>query len=148
MNEPSELAAGWCWAKLTDLAQVWSGQTPKGIEEKTTSDGEIPWFKVGDMNHDGNERYMHSARKWLSSGDAASMQMRIFPAGSIIFPKRGGAIATNKKRLLAVPGCCDLNTMVVATSTELASYLWWWFATVNLSTLSDGSNVPQINHHD
>ena len=31
---------------------------------------------------------------------------------------------------------------------ELGDYLWWWFQTIDLSTLGDGSNVPQINHDD
>ena len=30
----------------------------------------------------------------------------------------------------------------------VGDYLWWWFQTIDLSTLADGSNVPQINHDD
>jgi len=31
---------------------------------------------------------------------------------------------------------------------EIASYFELWFSTIDLTTLADGSNIPQINHKD
>lgn len=138
----------WREAPLGDLADVVSGQTPKGVEERARSTGEIPWIKVGDMNLEGNEREMARARAWLSEADARSLRVHVRPAGTIIFPKRGGAIATNKKRVLSRPAVFDLNTMGLVPRPGLGAWLWWWFQSVDLARLSDGSNVPQINHGD
>ncbi len=143
-----ELPEGWGWASLIQLGFVESGQTPKGVENHIRKQGEIPWFKIGDMNRPGNERFMKTASSWISWDAARTLGFHIHPAGTITFPKRGGAIATNKKRLLTQPGCYDLNTMGLIIDPRILAYVWWWFAGVDLDKLSDGSNVPQINHGD
>ena len=131
---------------LSDVATVVSGQTPKGL--KTSSEGPIPYFKVGDMNAaDGH--HMSMAREYVTEAQAAAARLRVHPPGTVIFPKRGGAIATNKKRVLVVPAALDLNTMAVIPGDNLESgYLYVYFETIDLAALSDGSNVPQINHGD
>ena len=148
MSEANSLPRGWTTAKLSEIAHVRSGHTPKGIEELTKPEGQIPWFKISDMNRDGNEKQMFHAQAWLSEEDVTSLRMHLFQAGTIVFPKRGGAIATNKKRMLSIPSCLDLNTMAVIPFPDMTAFVWWWFAALNLATLSDGSNVPQINHSD
>jgi len=67
-----------------------------------------------------------------------------------VFPKRGGAIATNKKRRLGIHACVDLNTMAATDYPENVNpdYVWYWFQTIDLASISDGSNVPQINNHN
>jgi type I restriction enzyme S subunit len=112
------------------------------------SSGEIPWFKVGDMNEPGNERYMNKSEKYLSRTEVGGLRLTVFPLGTVIFPKRGGAIATNKKRQLVMPSCADLNTMAFVPVELVSRYLWWWFCSLDLGSLSDGSNIPQINHSD
>lgn len=111
-------------------------------------EGDIPWFRVADMNAPGNETYMVYGKDFLTTLQAESVGLHVRPAGTIIFPKRGGAIATNKKRLLHGPSAYDLNTMGVVPEPESADYLWLWFLKLDLGGLSDGSNVPQINNGD
>ncbi len=141
------LPTGWQHAQVGTLCDVCSGQTPAGIES-VSDDGELRWFKVGDMNTPGNEKYMVYGGKQLSVQEADRLGLHVQPAGTIIFPKRGGAIATNKKRILRSPACYDLNTMGIIPPDESLAYVWYWFASINLAGLSNGSNVPQINHKD
>jgi len=143
-----ELPEGWCWATVEQIGRIESGQTPNGIVDALVAEGDIPWFRVGDMNTSGNEKFMTQCGSWLKTVDAEQMKIHVRPAGTILFPKRGGAIATNKKRRLKYPSAYDLNTMGVVPDESVAEYLWLWFAQVDLATLSDGSNVPQINHSD
>jgi len=142
------LPEGWVWATVEQIGSVGSGHTPKGVAGYITPSGEIPWFRVGDMNLPGNERFMRNGTAFVSSTDAGLLGLRAFPPGTIVFPKRGGAIVTNKKRQLALPSALDLNTMGIVPSPLVAAYVWWWFQTVPLVALHDGSNVPQINHDD
>ncbi len=146
-NRPT-LPAGWCWASIVQVCDVRSGQTPTGINEQVNVTGDVPWFKVGDMNRDGNQIWMRQAIDFLSMEAVARLGLHVHPAGTIIFPKRGGAIATNKKRLLAFPSGYDLNTMGLIPATSVHDYVWAWFQGIDLKRLSDGSNIPQINHQD
>ena len=145
-HDDEQLPSGWMRVAIADIANIHSGQTPSGIKEHIQPNGDIPWFKVGDMNRDGNERFMDNGENFLTNEAADSLRMRVFPPYTLIFPKRGGAIATNKKRMLRQPACLDLNVMALVLPEESASYIWWWFQTINLAKLSDGSNVPQINN--
>ena len=140
------LPEGWCWATVDQLGEIRSGQTPKGIPAVPDELGTVVWFRVKDMNNPGNERWMTSGGLRMKSNLAEKLNLRIFPRGTIIFPKRGGAIRTNKKRLLDFPAACDLNLMAMIPNSEISGYLWLWFQGLDLAKLSDGSNVPQINN--
>ncbi len=141
------LPDSWISATVESIAIITSGQTPKGVTE-VVSQGEFPWFRVGDMNSHGNETYLKAAKVNLSKQDVEALRIRLRPPGTIVFPKRGGAIATNKKRILAQRSAYDLNTMGIYAIGLDHSYFWHWFMTIDLGNLSDGSNVPQINNDD
>ncbi len=137
---------GWPTRFLSDVVTIASGQTPKELTLEPS--GDVPFYKVGDMNlADG--AVMKGARGYVSVAQAAKLGLHVRPAGTVIFPKRGGAIATNKKRLLSRPAAYDLNTMGLVPGDDLLpEYLLLWLSTIDLSDLADGSNVPQINHGD
>jgi type I restriction enzyme S subunit len=143
-----DLPEGWRMSTVERLAKIGSGQSSKLIISKCETTGEIPWFKVSDMNLDGNEKFMRSSQNYLSQDNAEMLGMKIYPAGTIIFPKRGGAIATNKKRILIQPSCIDSNTMALTPHSCFGDYFWAWFTTMDLGILADGSSVPQINNPD
>ncbi len=133
---------------LLDVVTIANGQTPKGLLDQLDTvahDESVPYFKVGDMNH-ADGRYMSEARFHVSRETAARLGLHVREAGTVLLPKRGGAIATNKKRLLRAAAAFDLNTMGLVCGPEIVpEYLWHWFDGVDLGRLADGSNVPQIN---
>jgi type I restriction enzyme S subunit len=139
-------AGPWPRASVVEIAQVVSGQTPKGLA--SAPGGNIPFYKVGDMNN-ASHRVMGHAREYLDFTSVKNFKLHIRPPGTVIFPKRGGAIATNKKRILSESAVFDLNTMgLIPGETLEPRYLLNWLETIDLSTLADGSSVPQINHGD
>jgi type I restriction enzyme S subunit len=140
--------AGWVYCSVSQVCDVASGNTPAGVLDAVRPNGALPWFKVGDMNHSDNQQVMHHSDSWLSEADARALGLRLFPPRTLLFPKRGGAIATNKKRVLDRPGCADLNVMGITPCEVIDDYFRVWFDSVDLGKLSDGSNVPQINHKD
>lgn len=145
-TEVNTLPNGWLIAKFGTLFDVISGGTPKGIEE--TKGTEIPFYKVSDMNAEGNEHFMVNSIIRLSESERKQLGLSCYPPETLIFPKRGGAILTNKKRRLSVRACFDLNLMgIVSTSNQISKdYLWYWFQKLDLGKIYDGSNVPQINN--
>lgn len=141
-------SSGWQYKALSELATIASGNTPKGIDDIARETGAIPWFRISDMNSEGNERELRTARCYLGEEDVERLHLRLFPTGSIVFPKRGGAINTNKKRVLGQPSALDLNTMGITVPATMQPWIRVWFESIELKSLSDGSNVPQINHDD
>ncbi|TXI47884.1 MAG: restriction endonuclease [Lysobacter sp.] len=138
----------WTWATIEQLAELVSGHTPKDASKFVRDDGVVQWFKVGDMNAPGNESALVEASARFAQEDASELGLKIAPPGTIVFPKRGGAIATNKKRRLSIAAAYDLNMMGLVAVPSTAEWLWSWFKGIDLAKLSDGSNIPQINNPD
>lgn len=133
---------------LSRVVTIANGQTPRGLADRLVEqlkDDYLAYYKVGDMNT-GDGKFLTTSRTALSRSDAAELRLHVRPAGTLVLPKRGGAIATNKKRLLSSDAAYDLNTMGLIPEASLnPQYLWHWFQGIDLRKLSDGSNVPQIN---
>lgn len=108
-------------------------------------DGKVPYVKVGDMNLLENKQGILTSSKFVNIGNKTKL---LFPIGTTIFPKRGGAILTNKKRLTKVQICCDLNIMGAIPQNIHPLYLYFFFLEKDFSELVDGSTVPQINNTD
>lgn len=140
--------ASWRQVSLGDAVDLISGATPKGVPdhliEGSVEPGIIPFFKVGDMNLDATR--LTAARVSIRPDVADRLKMRIVPAGAIVFPKAGGAIATNKKRIVTRSGAIDLNCMAAVPGPSVdPGYLRLWFESLDLSKLSDGSVLPQLS---
>lgn len=146
-NPVTGLPQDWISTSIGEVSKVVGGNTPSKFEQRLSesarSDREMPFFKVGDMN--ASPRFMENARVFFAPDEAAIFKIEILRPGTIVFPKRGGAIATNKKRVLQRSGGIDVNCMAVVPSDDIEpDYLYWYFESVNISDLDDGSVIPQI----
>ena len=130
--------------RIGDICTLKSGTTLK--EDMLIEDGPIPYVKVSDMNLAGNEKYIVTANSYVDNNISEKM---LFPKGTVLFPKRGGAIGTNKKRIASKSVCADLNTMGVIPSERIRPlFLYYYFINIDFGTLYNGSSVPQINNTD
>lgn len=129
---------------LGELATFKSGASlPKDREQ---SSGDVIYAKVGDLNLTENSLAIVTSRVFV---DAKTAGKHIIPEGAVVFPKRGGAIATNKKRITVQECCLDLNLMSVIPGKKLGTrYLLAWFDSFDLADIANGSAVPQINNKD
>lgn len=136
---------GWVEQTVGEICTLKSGTSVSTSLEKQS--GDLPYVKVSDMSYEGNESEIHSSSRFLDIADIG--KNAVFPVGTTIFPKRGGAIMTNKKRLTAVPICADLNIMgVIPPDTLSARLLYYYFMNVDMKLLGSGSSIPQINNYD
>jgi type I restriction enzyme S subunit len=135
----------WVEAMIGDVCTLRSGTTvPVAIER---SMGSKPYVKVAEMTMPANRNGIQTSIRFLNESDVKPSW--VIPAGAVIFPKRGGAILTNKKRLVLVDICADLNIMSVIPSDMLTpDFLYFYFLTVDMRKLGSGSSIPQINNYD
>jgi type I restriction enzyme S subunit len=136
---------GWEVVQLGDVANFHAGSTLPDGEEFTGQLGGFLYLKVGDLNHPDNMTAIVRANLWAASRAKGIMA----PADSILIPKRGGAIGTNKKRLLTRQAVLDPNLMAISAGDGMShQYILRWFHTFDLMSIASGSSVPQLNKKD
>ena len=134
------------WKPLGEVADIVGGNVfPKEYQGDTIS--EVPFYKVSDMNNEGNEHYMHNACNYVDQSVIAKLKLKCMPENTVIFPKIGAAIATNKKRLLSQTSVCDNNIFGVIAKKEVqSSFLFYIFQNVDLMDFANGAGaVPSIS---
>jgi type I restriction enzyme S subunit len=147
-SSTAKLPNGWKKATIADVAYVSGGRTPTKFEQRLADsklpNRNIPFYKVGDMN--SALRYLSESRVYFAESETTDFGIEILKVGTVVFPKTGGAIATNKKRILEIPGAIDLNCMGVTANGVLhEKLLYWFFESFNLSSIADGTVLPQIS---
>lgn len=131
---------------IEDVLKIVSGNTPNGLKN-IANEGYIPFYKVSDMNLVGNEIYLSNSNIYLTEKEIKDLKIKLFPKGTIVFPKRGGAILTNKKRILSQDSTFDLNLMgIIPNDLYVSKFIYYYFLSIDLATIMDGSAVPQINN--
>jgi len=115
------------------------------IPEQGQASMEIPFLKVSDMTRPGNERLIQVWANTVSPEAAARLGAHVFPAGTIVFPKVGGALLTNKRRLLSRPSCIDNNMMGCVVRRGVLDYAFILMEHLDLGRLSNPGPVPATN---
>jgi type I restriction enzyme S subunit len=128
-------ASAMSYSQLENASNVANGVNVIGI-------------KVSDMNLPGNEIEFRSANLERQLPEKEALK-RTVPTNSIVFPKRGAAIATNKKRLTTGWTVLDPNLIaVMPTKVVNHRYLFHWFNTFDLKKITDPGPTPQLNKKD
>lgn len=132
----------WEIVKLGDVCEINNGYVLTNFEEN----GSIACIKVSDMNIRENSNCIYTSNHWIHKTDK-----KILPVNSIIFPKRGAAIATNKKRLTKIACLIDNNCMgLIIKDTNLINplYVFSFMLDFDLPSISNSAGVALINNGD
>lgn len=126
------------WQKfaLGDLVSIRAGQSPSFFNK-----GNVPYVKVDDLN---NSYWLQINTNYrVANNDRATLIAK----NSIVFPKRGAAILTNKIRVLGENAYIDTNMMALEVSKEISSnFLGFNIENCGLFRIADTSTIPQINN--
>lgn len=144
-EKPFELPGGWELVRFGECVVISSGNSFTKSEE--LDEGKYIYCKVGDMNLRGNETSITTSNFFINPNE--KQLNSLIQTGSIIFPKRGGAIATNKKKYVKNDIFADSNVMAVRPFSDvLLEYVMLWLSSFDLASLNTGTSVPQINNKD
>jgi type I restriction enzyme S subunit len=134
----------WKVLKLSDLG-FWAIGSGFPTSEQGNQDNDILFVKVSDMNLAGNEKFINFANNTITIETAKRIKINVHAAGTVIFPKIGGAIATNKRRILTRDTAIDNNclglTPKIGVSTE---WLYLLLSSIDLSKYQAGTSVPAL----
>ena len=143
-GDPVTNPKGWEVGTIGDHTSVGSGA---GFPNKYQGEasGDYPFYKVSDMNLPENERQMQTHNNAISDEVRVALRAKSHPIGTIIFPKIGAAIATNKKRVLTTPSCFDNNVIGIHPTNRISvSYLFELIQTKDLMDFANPGNPPSI----
>jgi restriction endonuclease S subunit len=130
--------------KLGEITEIKSG-AGFPLDKQGRLDQPIPFFKVGDMNTQGNEWAMLIFQHTISEATRRELGATLLPANSIVFPKVGAAIGTNKKRVISRPSCVDNNVMAIIPGDRITpEFLLAMLKAKNLTDFASNSNPPSI----
>lgn len=150
-TEIGRVPESWEVVKIGDVTTIRSSSMSYSELDGSASveDGvSVMGVKVSDMNLSGNEKEFLTANLQRNLPSAIASRKAV-PAGTVVFPKRGAAIATNKKRIATCPTVLDPNLIGVAPTEVVNSrYLYHWFDTFDLRTITDPGPTPQLNKKD
>ena len=139
----------WEQRKLGDIGKARSGVGFPDAEQGGVTG--IPFFKVSDMNLDGNENEMTVANNYVTAEQIAVHRWSpITELPAIFFAKVGAAVMLNRKRLCRFPFLLDNNTMAYSLrSTKWdADFAKALFGTVDLTSLVQVGALPSYNARD
>ena len=135
---------GWALWRGRDLFTLGGGHGPAEID--FSADGDSAFMKVDTFNTDGNQRYIRNPFARFHA--AKNPRVKCYPAGCLVFAKRGAAIEKNRVGMLSESTAVDPNLMVLATAERLRpAFFRFQLQHLNLSSLADNSGIPQINNH-
>ena len=120
---------------MGDCVEIISGEAPAKFQK-----GNINYVKVDDLNY-AYKIVINTQNKVLKNSSAKMVQ-----AGSVIFPKRGAAILTNKVRVLGVDSYMDTNMMALSSEKIDVDFLYIMLQKEGLYKIADTSTIPQINN--
>jgi len=90
---------------------------------------------------------MQMSNNWIEDDIVKKLRTKLFPKDTVIFPKVGAAVRTNKKRLLSRESLVDNNVMAVTIHDYdlcIPYYLLYWFESIDIVTLSNPGPLPSI----
>lgn len=125
--------------------EIFTAQSGNG-EPKFHDSGDTLFFKVADFNRNADHRSLGNAEARFNAQENPSI--RVFPPGTVVFPKRGASIFLNKIGILTHRAALDPNLMALQPDQNqtTAEFLMWFFKGVGLWRFADTTSVPQLNH--
>ncbi len=141
----SGTTSGWRSRRLDEIAR-WAGGSGFPREEQGHGDRPILFCKVSDMSLPENARHVVRTVHTVDEETARRLGAKVHPAGTVVFPKIGGAIATNRRRILGRPAAIDNNCLGLvpdeSCSPELLHLL---LSAIDMTRYQSSGPVPALN---
>jgi type I restriction enzyme S subunit len=136
----------WELASAGDIGRFQSG-SGFPIKFQGASAGEYPFFKVSDMNTEGNETFIETANNYISEALRKQLGAIAFPANSIVFAKVGAAVFLERKKILTKASCLDNNmaAFVLDTSRTDNRFIHYLLLNTKLSSLVSTTALPSLS---
>jgi type I restriction enzyme S subunit len=109
--------------------------------------GDLPFFKVSDMNAEGNQTFMETANNYISESLRKQLGAVAFPINSIVFAKVGAAVFLERKKILAQASCLDNNMAAFMVDSDRAAvrFIHYLLLSRRLGDLVSTTALPSLS---
>jgi len=146
-TELGDIPEEWNIYKGDEIFVISSGVSPTDVTFENNEDVDTLYVKVDDMNLPINSKYIKESK--LKFRYDSNLKIPVFEANSIIFPKRGAAILTNKVRIVEKRCTVDPNIMVLnCKKLLLPDFLYHHLVHLKLFNIMENAGLPQLNNKD
>jgi type I restriction enzyme, S subunit len=142
-----EVPCHWDVLPLKRIGKLQAGAAFPDDEQGQT-DNPIPYFKVRDFETPGNEEHLATGENTVTKETARRLRSPIIPAGSIVFPKIGAALLSNRRRILTADSCIDQNVMALTVTRGVPRFFYFLLQTLDFGRLRMPGPVPLLNEQD
>jgi type I restriction enzyme S subunit len=141
----NQKSSDWCATTIGSVAVCAGGTAfPHAYQGGNTG---VPFFKVGDMNKVENQRELCVSNNYVTLDEIRSLGGRVWPKGTVVFPKVGAALATEKRRILGQESLFDNNIMgLVPTNEIIPEYLFLIMRNIKMRDFVQDGAVPSVNN--
>jgi len=137
----------WEFVPLSELADI-AGGTAFPEPYQGNAHLEYPFIKVSDMNRSSDDVVINGAANTVDESILSALGARTCPAGTVVFPKVGGALLTNKRRILGQRAAFDNNVLGVVPRCVDGRYLYHWLCTLDFGQIANSQALPSIRKRD
>lgn len=136
----------WKARRLGDVGRLRGGNGFPTIYQGH-DDGDFPFFKVSDMNNDGNSVFMVRSNNRITETVREELGATSFPRHSIVFAKIGAAIFLERKKILSQSSCIDNNMMgfIIEDKDTHYRFMHYLLLTVRFGNLVSTTALPSLN---
>lgn len=146
VNWIGEIPLDWHIARIKDVAKVGAGNPAPQPSLISDDNSEMPFLRVSDLSKCVNDIAIKT-RDHVA--EPISFGLKIWPKGTIVFPKSGESIRTNARAML------DRNMTVVshlaclkANAKIFNPFLFWLLKAVNFENEINQTALPALGIND
>jgi type I restriction enzyme M protein len=140
-----EMKPEWEMVRLGDVAEIAAGN-PAPQSNQYFVDGKHPFFRTADVGRAKVSINLIETNDRLNELCLTEHRLRLFPKGTILFPKSGASAFLNHRALIGVDGYVSshLACIIANESKVISVYLFWLLTTIDARTLSGNDSYPSI----
>jgi type I restriction enzyme S subunit len=144
-REIREYPSNWAEARFPNIGK-WIGGNGFPTAEQGHKNLGILFCKVSDMNLASNSKFILETINTIDTKTAIRLKVTVLSEGTVVFPKIGGAIATNKRRIICKPTVVDNNCMGIKPSSAIDSeWLFLLLSSIDMTQYQSGTSIPSLS---
>ena len=135
----------WPMVRLGDVAEVESGN-PAPQEPRFFADGTLPFVRTSDVGAVHLSDHFTTTVDQINRAAIEELRLRLFPIGTILFPKSGASTYLNHRVVLGTPAyvASHLACIVVDEARALPQFLFRMLTRVDSRDLTSGQSYASL----